>query len=169
MDDNVLVCEFCDPVLRVLEKIKKRFVSCESRGHVSGLSKEDLRSRRKSVLNEYKLLRKRLRHRNDQKKLKLAFTENDDVTVSDRMGSTLKTLVLSEAAKKTIGELREQGGVSNLYLADALENRVRSVQGRRWTPQVLAFCSYFLSVIGRKGYQVFSSNLIGPYINTLLK
>ena len=85
-----------------------------------------------------------------------------------RVQVAANALVFPDAAKRTILELADNGVVTNLYIADALQYRVHANEVHRWTPQVIVFCAYILSV-GRNDYDALRSILIAPCITTLLK
>ena len=97
---------------------------------------------------DHRLLRKKVRWREQNSESDMAVTEHEEVHVSCNVDTVSNKNVLSDANEHTIKELRDEGRVLSLFLADALLNRLRQDRGRRWTPQVLVFHAYFLSLSG---------------------
>ncbi len=95
--------------------------------------------------------------------------KSDEVYVPQKVNEFSRALGNSATCQATIFKLRMQGGVNNLYLADALQNTLRRPEGCRWRPQVLVFFSYVLSISGRKAYDAYRKTLVFLCTTTLLK
>ena len=73
---------------------------------------------------EKRALRDKLHNRKADDSPDSSIREDDEVLLSDRVQLAAKSLVFSNATKQTIAELRDEGGVASLYLADALQNMI---------------------------------------------
>ena len=159
------LCKQCEDLKRQVEECEATISASISRGNNGDLPRHALLAKLYAVQADRRDLREKLRKRKTSEQS----TTNEVVFVSDRMNSFTSSILLSKACEKVIHELCKEGGVENLFIADILQNRKRPVNGRRWSPQVLVFCAYYLSISGRSAYEILQGGLISSCVTSLLK
>ena len=86
-----------------------------ARGYIRDLSGEELLQRLRDVLVKKRALRDKSHDRKADDSHDDSFRENEEVLLSDRVQLARKSLVFSDSIQKTIFELRDKGGATNLY------------------------------------------------------